>query len=134
MKVIIAGSRGLRPTVEQVQTCVTLSGYDITEVVCGGAMGPDMAGKKWAEKVGVFVKMFPADWNTHGKAAGFLRNKRMGEYADGLVAIWDCESRGTVHMIRYMQQMEKPYYVFTLESDGDNGVYIRLVNSSFASR
>jgi hypothetical protein len=44
--------------------------------------------------------MFPADWDTFGKGAGFIRNTKMAEYSDALIAIWDGTSRGTAHMIR----------------------------------
>jgi hypothetical protein len=128
MKVIIAGSRGINPDLGQVVTCVALSGYDVTELVCGGAAGVDRAGRHWADHFKIPVKLFMPDWNTHSKSAGMIRNKQMGDYADALVAIWDCESRGTAHMIRHMQQLEKPYYVFTID-----GGQIRWINSSLAN-
>ena len=42
---------------------------------------------------------FPADWERHGKAAGYIRNREMAQNADALVAFWDGESRGTKSMI-----------------------------------
>ena len=42
---------------------------------------------------------FPADWDKHGKSAGYKRNLEMAENADALIAFWDGESRGTKHMI-----------------------------------
>jgi hypothetical protein len=41
----------------------------------------------------------PADWDTHGKSAGFKRNKEMAEVSQGLIAFWDNVSKGTKHMI-----------------------------------
>lgn len=35
----------------------------------------------WASNNGVDQKPFPADWNTHGRAAGPIRNKEMLEWA-----------------------------------------------------
>ena len=46
------------------------------------------------------VEYYPAEWEKHGKAAGYKRNARMADNADGLLAVWDGESRGTKHMIR----------------------------------
>lgn len=73
----------------------------ITEVVSGTARGPDTVGAQWAvdQEPPIPVKEFPANWNTHGKKAGYLRNKEMADYADALLAIWDGKSKGTKHMI-----------------------------------
>jgi hypothetical protein len=34
------------------------------------------------------VMQMPADWKTHGRAAGPIRNRAMAEYADALIAIY----------------------------------------------
>lgn len=75
------------------------SRFLITEVVSGTALGIDQAAIEWAHGVGIPVRKFPANWNKHGKRAGYLRNEEMADYADALIAIWDGESRGTKHMI-----------------------------------
>lgn len=103
MRVIVAGSRWL--TLEEywiVQHSIEMSGFDVTEVVSGGATGADQLGEKWAKEKGVLVKRFPVtseEWRKHGKKAGPIRNRRMAEYGEGLVAVWDGESRGTRSMI-----------------------------------
>jgi hypothetical protein len=71
----------------------------IDEVVSGGARGADRLGEEWAAKENIPLRRFPAEWDRHGKAAGYIRNAEMAEYADKLVAFWDGESRGTKHMI-----------------------------------
>lgn len=102
MKVIIAGSREFTDY-GQVNTLIGNTLWDAdfypTEVVSGTANGIDKFGEIWAESQRLPVKRFPADWKTHGKRAGYLRNAEMADYADALVAIWDGESRGTKHMI-----------------------------------
>lgn len=112
MKIIIAGSRHAPFEIYHVlPKIIELSGFNITEVVCGMARGMDTWGRKWAVLNGVAVKDFPADWKNEGKAAGPVRNMQMGDYADGLIAaIWD-GSRGTAHMIRYMEQLRKPAFI-----------------------
>lgn len=109
MKVIVAGSREIRASlnavmdedVELVEHAVKRSGFDVTEVVSGMAHGPDMAGMRWAERHGIPVRRFPANWDLHGKRAGYLRNIEMAHYADALIAIWNGRSAGTKHMISY---------------------------------
>lgn len=48
---------------------------------------------------GYNIKQFPADWDTFGKGAGYIRNKEMAGYADTCVCFWDGKSKGTKHMI-----------------------------------
>ena len=69
------------------------------EVVCGGARGADSLGERWATQFSVPVVRMPADWNTHGKSAGYKRNAQMAEVGHELVAFWDGKSKGTGHMI-----------------------------------
>lgn len=73
--------------------------FEITEVVSGTCKGVDQLGEEWAERKGIPVKKFPADWSKHGRRAGPLRNREMAKYADALIAIWDGKSRGTRSMI-----------------------------------
>ena len=117
MKTIIAGSRDLPGDEEfiwYVADAITRSGWkkDITEVVSGGARGIDLAGEMYAKEAGYLVKRFPADWATHGKAAGLLRNSGMAKYADALIAIWDGRSRGTAHMIKEMEKQGKRIFTY----------------------
>lgn len=111
MKVIIAGSRSVSNP-DLIAIAMILSQFHVVEVVCGMAKGVDLLGKAWAEKKGIPVVEFPADWEKFGKRAGIVRNQRMAEYADALVAIWDGESRGTAHMIKSAQWEGLKVYVF----------------------
>jgi len=99
MKVIIAGSRTITD-ISMVHRTVIASGWSqqIAEVVCGGAKGVDTLGEQLAFENKVPVKYFPADWNAHGKSAGFMRNKQMADYADALILVWDGSSKGSAHM------------------------------------
>lgn len=98
MKVIIAGSRTIKDEALVLQA-ITESGFLITEVVYGGAKGPDTIGKFWAIRNNIPISWFLADWKTHGKAAGPIRNEAMARHADALIAVWDGVSTGTKHMI-----------------------------------
>jgi hypothetical protein len=96
MRTIIAGSRDYCLTQDDWRA---LDSMQITEVVCGGARGVDDCGRQWAISRGIPVKMFPADWDAHGRSAGPIRNRQMAMYADKLIAFWDGKSRGTRNMI-----------------------------------
>jgi hypothetical protein len=99
MKIIIAGSRILQPTQEDVDTLDSYK-YLIKEVVSGCARGIDKFGESWAEWNKIPIKRFPADWESFGQSAGIKRNKQMAEYADGLIAFIKNNSSGTKNMIQ----------------------------------
>lgn len=106
MKVIIAGSREFNNYQLLAETMANLN-IEIDTIVCGCAKGADSLGRDWAHNHNIPVVEFPAEWNIYGKAAGFIRNQKMGDYADYLVAFWDKKSKGTKDMIDYMQQLGK---------------------------
>lgn len=100
MKVIIAGSRNFNDYDKLKEVCNhLLSRQKTVEIVSGAARGADKLGEKYALEKGYSIKQFPADWEKHGKRAGYLRNEEMAKYGDALIAFWDGESKGTEHMI-----------------------------------
>lgn len=101
---IIAGSRSLTdPTL--VKQAVSASGFEITTVLSGCAPGIDRLGAAWAEAHGIPVEPHPADWKTHGKAAGFIRNEEMAACADALILVWDGKSRGSANMLHHAERL-----------------------------
>lgn len=105
-KIIIAGSRTfndyelVRKTMSALFGNISPSQMEIISGHCPS--GADRLGEMFAERNGIRLTLFPADWDKHGKAAGPIRNKQMSEYvsSDGyLVAFWDGKSRGTKNMI-----------------------------------
>ena len=87
----------------------------ITEVLSGTAPGADRHGERWAKEKGIPLRLFPADWEKHGKRAGFIRNHEMAKNADALVAIWDGKSRGTANMIAEAEKAGLKVYVFRID-------------------
>lgn len=60
--------------------------FCFTEILCGMAKGADVGGRKWAERRGIAVREFPAQWAKYGKAAGPMRNEEMAKVADMVIA------------------------------------------------
>ncbi len=114
MKLIIAGGRDFTyistSMIGSFLEAHSIYWRNIEQVVSGGASGVDTAGENFANIVDIEIERFPADWNTHGKAAGPIRNKQMAEYADALLLIWDGESRGSASMKNEMLKLGKPVY------------------------
>ena len=128
MKVIIAGSRSITDF-EVIKTAIDSCPFTITEVVSGGAKGVDLLGEKYAGEEDIPISVFKPLWNDleapgaivkvnrYGKynaKAGIDRNEKMGDYADALIAVWDGFSKGTRHMIKYMEDLEKEVYIYDL--------------------
>ena len=121
MRTIIAGSRSI-DDYALIQKAVLDSGFEITEVVSGGARGVDLLGEQWAKENGIPCTRFDPDWDLNGKRAGKDRNELMGNYAEALIAVWDGESRGTEHMIKYARKKGLKVYVFTYSSQKQDEV------------
>lgn len=99
MKLIIAGGRDYQMTPADEAKLDVLR-PEITEVVSGCAPGADLWGERWAEKHGIPIKRFPADWENiavvgakvkkrpdgklYNVMAGPMRNSRMAAYADAV--------------------------------------------------
>jgi len=110
VKTIISGSREITdPRI--VEEAILRSKFHITEIVSGACRGVDQMGEDWARVNNLPVSKFPADWKTHGRAAGPMRNARMACYADSLIAVWDGKSRGTKNMIDLARQHGLQVYV-----------------------
>lgn len=110
MKVIIAGSRPITDY-SLLTKAIEESKFQITEVVSGGAAGPDTMGERWAAEHQIPVKRFLPDWNEWGRSAGLWRNIEMADYGEALIALWDGKSKGTGHMIKEVQRKGLSCYV-----------------------
>lgn len=101
MKVIVCGGRNFddRPLCKYTLDLIHAA-TPITCVIHGGASGADTLAGQWAADNGVPVKVYPADWKTHGRAAGPIRNALMldTEKPDLVVALPG--GRGTADMTR----------------------------------
>lgn len=110
LRIIIAGGRTFNDYTKlnnSLKDIISNRTFEVDEIVIisGTARGADQLGERFANENGLKVKKFPADWETLGKRAGYVRNSDMAKYSisDGnlgmLVAFWDGESKGTKHMI-----------------------------------
>ena len=115
MKIIIAGSRTIT-NYQVVVTAIEKSGWlpEMTMIISGCARGVDQLALKFAAKHNINTAEFPAEWDKHGKPAGYIRNVQMAKSGDALIAIQRNNSRGTAHMIKTMKKHEKPIYIYKL--------------------
>lgn len=93
-------------------------------IISGGAKGIDELAKKWAGVQGLdFIEFLPYHLVDKGVDFSpkyfFARNRQIIQNADKVLAIWDGESTGTLHSIRYAQKIGVPVMIikhFTKES------------------
>lgn len=104
-KVLACGGRDyvnrerLFATLDKALRAANLAGKTFV-LVHGGARGADKLSHEWAAARQVNdVRVYPADWNTHKKAAGPIRNNLMltSESPDVIIAFKG--GNGTAHMM-----------------------------------
>lgn len=115
VKLIIAGGRDYDNynELERV-TDYMLSNLITTHkivIVSGGARGADSLAVQYAQIRGYELITMPADWEAHGRSAGYVRNAQMAEVATHLLAFWDGRSRGTKHMVDIAHSMKIKVHV-----------------------
>lgn len=100
IRLIIAGSRDFNDSklLEEEVLHFLEGSTGAVEVLSGCAKGADTLGEELAKKFGLVCHKMPADWSTHGKAAGYKRNEAMADRATHCIVFWDGQSRGSKHM------------------------------------
>lgn len=110
MKVIIAGSRGINDYAELL-AAIAAANMSISCVISGTAKGVDRLGERYARENNIPVLRYVPDWTRYGKSAGIIRNEEMIAIADGLIALWDGNSKGTKHAIDTAKKRDIPVHV-----------------------
>lgn len=111
MKVIIAGGRDFDNYNQLREKCDEIINSSLTEIISGCAKGADTLGERYAKERGYNLKLFPADWKTHGRKAGPIRNKQMADYGEMLIAFWDGKSSGTKNMIENAKKLNLKVHI-----------------------
>jgi predicted Rossmann-fold nucleotide-binding protein len=111
MKAIVCGGRDFSDSVYleySLKICVKWWNLDL--IITGGAKGADTLAHNWAARAGLSTKIMYADWDTHGKAAGMIRNKLMlQELPDVVIAFKG--GAGTENMINISRQANVPVFI-----------------------
>jgi len=101
-KLIVAGSRDWDNEKLALNSIVDFQNKYAKErhlhIISGTARGADQMGEEIAQRFHLPLTRMPADWDTHGKSAGYQRNEQMAAKADGALILWDGQSRGSKHM------------------------------------
>ena len=109
MKIAIVGSRDI--LVEQFSEYIA----EGDEIVSGGAVGVDQCAAEYAKKKGLRLTVFLPQYSLYGRAAPIVRNRKIVDYADKVIAFWNGVSKGTLSVIRYAEKVGKPCTVVLLK-------------------
>ncbi len=110
MKIAIIGSRNI--LIDNIGSYIP----KCTEIVSGGARGVDACAAELAMKNGLKLTVFLPEYKTYGRAAPIIRNKKIVDYADKVVAFWDGKSKGTLSVIKYAEKTGKECEIIILSN------------------
>ncbi len=126
-RVVIAGCRDYNDyeeAKEYIDFCLSnIRKENDIIIISGCASGADAIGERYAKENGFKVEKYPADWETHGKSAGPIRNKQMAEVSDYVICFWDEKSRGTKSMIDFAKECGKPVKIKKIHITKNNYSY-----------
>ena len=100
MKIAIIGSRTFTNyELFKLKCDNILSNSKSITIISGGAKGTDRLAEKYAAEKSIPILIYRANWDLHGKSAGMKRNMLMLNDCTHVIAFWDGNSPGTLHMI-----------------------------------
>lgn len=114
LRIVIAGSRSfnnnhyleiMKPKLLQFINNIQKDFNPI--IISGTASGADQSGERFANEFNIPLEKYPADWDKHGKKAGYIRNEQMAEIGDVIIIFWDGVSKGSQHMINITKEKKK---------------------------
>lgn len=114
MRILVCGGRNyykyskVEDTLDELINSVWAENEDETiTIIQGGASGADflakvfaLDGMGWLIEPKVLHEEYPADWKTHGKAAGSIRNQQMLDEGKPDIVVAFPGGSGTKDMIR----------------------------------
>ena len=106
MKIGVVGSRDFDDYKKLEKELNKIEG--ITEIVSGGAKGADTLAREFAEKNDIQLTEFLPDYARFRGGATRIRNEKIVEYSDQIIAFWDGESTGTKNTIDIAEKQKKP--------------------------
>lgn len=101
MRVLVCGGRNFTDCDLVYKTLDRLARTaQIDCIIKGDARGADRIAGAWAKRRRVDLRLFPADWDRDGRAAGPIRNQRMLEEGRPTIVIAFPGGKGTADMVR----------------------------------
>ena len=86
-------------------------------IISGHCSGVDLMAERYAAESGLKAEIFYPEWEKYGRAAGPIRNKKMVEAANIVIAFWDGKSKGTESVIRYCEKTGKKCEIISIKEE-----------------
>ena len=109
MKLAIVGSRNI-----EAFDLASVVPAGVTCIVSGGAIGIDTIAKEYAHTHDIEIIEHLPEYDKYGRTAPIIRNKKIVQDADKLLAVWDGKSRGTAFTIAHAKKVGKEVIVVKL--------------------
>ena len=100
MKVAIIGSRKVKSSKVVINKILEELPCDCSEIVSGGAEGVDQIAEQFAKDKGIKFTEISSD-------DALEKSQKLADYADYLIAFWDCTSKGTAVIISTFTKVSK---------------------------
>lgn len=100
MKVAIIGSRHVKNPKVVLNKIIEELPNNCTEIVSGGAEGVDKLAEKFATEHGYKFTEISSE-------SALEKSQKLADYADCLIAFWDCASKGTAIIISTFTKVSK---------------------------
>ena len=117
MRVAIIGSRSIEYDKLQKRAyellCENIPA-NCTEIVSGGAMGVDRLAEIYARHNNLPTKIFLPGYDKYGKRAPIVRNDKIVEYSQYVLAFWDGSSHGTAYTVATCLKEGVPVKIISL--------------------
>lgn len=119
VRILVTGSREysdekfFQKIFHEADTRLRRKGVESFILVSGGCRGADLLAEKVCSHLGWFIERHNAQWDKHGKRAGFIRNKEMIDSGiDYCFAFPRGESKGTRMTIRLCENKKIKTRIF----------------------
>ncbi len=129
-RIVVAGSRSYNNFEEfayMLERLLHERGYEKANsvIISGDAWaGPDAMAIRFAIMHWWKFSKFTADWERHGRGAGYIRNAEMKKVATDVYVFWDLVSRGSRNMLD-ISKKDKSIYTHLVAVHPDFTPYTR---------
>lgn len=129
-RVLVAGSRGFNnyeDFCDSLESAIDLKLMREDGCFISGkaSRGADAMIIRWCKEHQILCREMPADWDTHKKSAGYIRNADMAKVCSGAIIFWDLLSPGTKNMVDLCTINKIKNTVFVFDSEQSDPAKIK---------